>query len=107
MELTKGTKSKQWSITIVESNTEEEGMSDEALLLRYYRQFRHISFSRLQDMANIGVISKRLNKCRIPMSSACMYANATKILRRGKKILAYTPKVITKPGEVLSVDQLV
>ena len=78
MKLTKYKQSKQWNIPIVEPNIEKEGMSYEALILRYHRKFGHISFSRLQEMANAGVIPKRLKKCRIPMCSACMYANTTK-----------------------------
>ena len=81
-------------------------MSDEALLLRYHRQFGHISFSRLQDMASVGVIPKRLRKCRIPMCSACLYTKATKKPWRGKQNLNHEPKVILSPGELVSVDQL-
>ena len=59
-----------WAIPVVKPARDEEGMSNEALLLRYHRLFGHISFSRLQDIAKIGIIPKRLKKCRIPMCSA-------------------------------------
>ena len=87
-----------WAIPIVKPTQDEEGMSDEALLLRYHRQFRHISFSRLPDMADIGVIPKRLKDCRVPMCSAFLYANATKKPWRGKQTLIYKPKVIVSLG---------
>ena len=95
-----------WAIPVVKPTQDEEGMSDEALLLRYHRQFGHISFSRLQQMADIGVIPKRLKDCRVPMCSACLYAKATKNKWRGKQKYTYKPKDIVSPGELISVDQL-
>ena len=56
-------------IPIVQPPNDEEVISDEALLFRYHRKFGHISFSRLQNIAKIGIIPKRLNKYRIPMFS--------------------------------------
>ena len=56
-----------YAIPAVKSTQDEEGISDEALLLGYHRQFRHISFSCLQDMVKLEVILKRLRKYRIPM----------------------------------------
>ena len=41
-----------WAIPVVKPTQDEEGMSDEVLLLRYHRKFGHISFSRFQDMVN-------------------------------------------------------
>ena len=92
--------SKHWNIPLLEPTIDEEGISDEALLLRYHRKFGHISFSRLQDMAKTGVIPKRLRKCRIPMCLAYMYSKATKRPWKGKK-LTYEPKVITESREVI------
>ena len=57
-------------------------------------------------MADIGVIPKRLKDCRVPMCSACLYAKATKKPWRGKQKHTYKPKIITSPGELISVDQL-
>ena len=73
-----------WIIPVVKPTQDEEGMPDESLLLRYHMQFGHISFSRLQDIARIGVIPKTLRKSRIHMYSACLYAKATKKPRRGE-----------------------
>ena len=63
---------------------------------------------KLQEMARQGKISKKLAKCRIPTCSACLYSKATKRPWRGKESKKGRPtKTLTRPGQVVSVDQLV
>ena len=93
-------------IHIVKPAIDEEGISNEALRLRYHRQFEHILFSSLQGMTSVGVIPKRLRKCRIPMCSSCLYTKAAKKPWRVKQNLNHELKVILSPGELVSVDQL-
>ena len=81
--------------------------NDEALLLHYHHKFGHISFKRLQDMARIGIIPKRLAKCRVPVCSACLYAKASKRPWRSKPRSDYPPPRKLDPGDVISVDQMV
>ena len=78
----------------------------EAELLHFHQKFGHISFDRLRDMARIGVIPKRLVKARNPACAACFYSKMTRKPWRNKPKLAYEPKPITEPGEMVSVDQL-
>ena len=61
----------------------------------------------MQLLARSGVIPRRLAKCPVPVCSACLYGKATRRPWRTKPSNSpadgYTP---TKPGEVVSVDQL-
>jgi hypothetical protein len=47
-----------------------------AEMLRIHRQCGHIYFARIQKMAELGMIPKRLAKCPVPTCSACLYAKA-------------------------------
>ena len=81
--------------------------SDEDLLLHYHHRFGHILFQRLKAMAEIGIIPKRLAKCRTPVCSACLYAKATKRPWRSKSRKGYDNSRHLDPGEVVLVDQMV
>jgi hypothetical protein len=76
-------------------------------LLHYHHQFCHISFRKLVEMAKLGIIPKRLAKCDSNM--LCMpLCKAIKIAWHSRTASntdeARKPK---KPGECVSVDQLV
>ena len=80
---------------------------DEAELLQYHYRFGHASFSKLQEMARQRIIPYRLRNCRIPVCAACMYGKATKKQWRQKAPTnAKSSSTLTKPGQVVSVDQL-
>lgn len=65
------------------------------------------SFKKLQAMAREGVIPRRLSRCRHPICAAGMFGKAIRRPWRQKtpnnKDEAFQP---TKPGEIVSVDQL-
>ena len=91
--------------------TDEEDRITEtptAELLRYHYDMGHISFAKLQQMAKQRVLPHHLSKCAIPVCSACQYAKATRRPWRAK-IASRSNHLIppSKPGEVISVDQLV
>ncbi len=93
---------------IIEDEEDRQPTNTAAELLRYHHKFGHVSFTKLQEMAKMGTIPKRLAKCPIPACSACMYAKAIKRKWRSRtannREEAAKP---TKPGERVSVDQLV
>ena len=87
---------------------EEQRPSAEAELLRYHYDFGHLPFSKLQQMAKDRILPKRLEKCHIPVCSACQFAKATKRAWRSRSSKEWTNKTAPeKPGMVVSVDQLV
>ena len=59
-------------------------------------------------MAQIGILPKRLAKCPVPTCSACLYAKASKRPCR-TKTSRNKDEVLDKPkpGQVVSVDQMV
>ena len=90
------------------SDEEDRQPSDLAELLMLHHQYGHISMRKLQEMAKQGTIPRRLAKCRIPTCSACLFSKATKKPWRGKESKEGDgKKKPTRPGQVVSVDQLV
>ncbi len=77
-------------------------------LLQQHYKFGHISFEKLQKMAEQGILPKRLAKCNVPSCSACLYAKATRRQWRNKtRQNANKRGEPLKPGDVISVDQMV
>ena len=96
------------NLIIDEDEELKQPMNDMAELLLLHHQFGHISFHKLQTMAKQAVFPRRLATCPIPACSACLYAKATKRKWRDKTKKSGSEVVKpTKPGQVVSVDQLV
>jgi len=79
----------------------------EAQLLQYHRNFGHIPFTKLQIMAEQGILPRNLAKCNIPVCSACMGGMMTRKNWRNNPRKQYKAANVTKPGERVSVDMLV
>ena len=76
-------------------------------LLRYHQKMGHMSFQKLQILAEQGAIPKHLAKCDIPVCSSCMYSKMSKRPWRNKTRQDFKAKTPVDPGEVVSVDQMV
>ena len=72
-----------------------------------HHRFQHISFSKLQEIARQGILPRRLAHCKIPSCSACLYGKAMNRAWRSKLGRQRQEKKAMKPGEVVSVDQMV
>ena len=93
---------------IIEEEEDKQPTTTAAQLLRYHQKFGHISFSKLQNMAKQNIIPMHLAHCAVPACSACMFAKATRKQWRSKRRKDWTEqKTAFKPGEIVSVDQLV
>jgi hypothetical protein len=57
-------------------------------------------------MAHLGLLPRRLQKAKVPFCSGCIYGKMTRRPWRTKGMYRQTPRVTTKPGECVSVDQL-
>jgi len=97
------------NVNIILDEEDRQPANDLAELLAIHHQFGHISMRKLQEMAKQGILPRRLSKCRVPTCSACLYAKATKRPWRNKprKDGDDDDAKPTKPGQVVSVDQLV
>jgi hypothetical protein len=93
---------------VVEDEEERQTETTAAELLRYHHKFGHVSFSKLQVMAKHGIIPKRLAKCPVPTCSACLFGKAKRRPWRSKTTenKGNIQKPI-KPGQVVSVDQMI
>ena len=91
---------------LVDEEDRQASTPEAELLIAHYR-FQHISFSKLQEMARQGILPRKLAHCKIPSCSACLYGKATKRAWRSKLGKQTTERKILKPGEVISVDQMV
>jgi hypothetical protein len=85
----------------------EDLEADRLRMLQYHQQFGHVSFQKLQEMAKQGIIPKRFAKVAPPMCATCSYAKATRRPWKGKTRIDYEEIKYSKPGEMVSVDQLV
>ena len=79
--------------------------SDQDLLMQYHERLGHCSFQQLKQLAEKGVIPKRLAKVAPPKCPSCLYGKAHKKPWRTHKV---DPKIRTStvPGAVVSMDQL-
>ena len=79
--------------------------SNQALLMAYHEQLGHTSFAQLQELANQGIIPKKLANVPPLKCPSCLYEKAHKKPWRTHKI---DPKIkpSTIPGAMVSVDQL-
>ena len=91
---------------LVDEEDRQASTPEAELLIAHYR-FQHISFSKLQEMARQGILPRKLAHCKIPSCSACLYGKATKRAWRSKLGKHTTERKTLKPGEVISVDQMV
>ena len=93
---------------VVEDEEDRQTTNVTAEFLRYHQKFNHCSPKRMQLLARVGVIPRRLARCPVPVCSSCLYGKATRRPWRHKTndnapSDGYVP---TKPGEVVSVDQM-
>jgi hypothetical protein len=98
---------KQSTPIIVEDEEDVQPTNLAAEMLRFHHKFGHVTFPKLQEMAKMGIIPRRMAKCPVPTYSACLYAKAIRRKWRGKT--ANNSDEATKPsrpGECVSVDQL-
>jgi Reverse transcriptase (RNA-dependent DNA polymerase) len=93
---------------IIEDEEERQINSASAEFLRYHQKFNHVSPKRIQMMAQQRILPFRLSKCPVPVCTACLYGKATKRKWRSKHANnmqeSYVP---TRPGEVISIDQMI
>ena len=93
---------------VIIDEEDRQPKSDMAEMLMLHHQYGHISMRKIQEMAKQGILPKRLSKCRVPTCSACLYSKATRRPWRGKTTKSdVDDNKPTRPGQVVSVDQLV
>ena len=74
--------------------------------LRWHYRLGHLPFYRVKQLARTGQLPKRLLTCKKPFCAACQYGKMTKRPWRVKGDSKQTTREATRPGQVVSVDQL-
>ena len=93
-----------------ENKTQEQehlltAASDKAELMRWHLRLGHLSFPKLKDLAEKGIIPRQLAGVRPPKCAGCIYGRMTK-RPRSKRKLQGKIKVAKEPGECVSIDQM-
>jgi GAG-pre-integrase domain len=92
--------------SILDSTYINDSKPEDLMLLLHYK-FGHVSMQRIRRMAERGILPKKLLQCQTPLCQACIYGKMTRRPWRMKPSLHKTkPVQVTKPGVVVSVDQL-
>ncbi len=80
---------------------------DQAELMQWHYPLGHLSFQKLKQLALNGEIPKILSKLKPPKCAGCLFGAMTKLPWRGKELaLSHKIFVTTKPGEIVSVNQM-
>jgi hypothetical protein len=81
---------------------------NQAELMCWHYQLDHLSFPKLKQLALNGKNPKKLAKVLLPKCTGCLFGVMTKLPWQGKKTKAdHEVLIATKPGEGISVDQIV
>ena len=78
-------------------------------LMRYHYRLGHLSFQKLRLLAILGEIPRALADVTPPKCAGCLFGAMTRVPWRGKRNHASMPSTIfpsTRPGQVVSVDQM-
>ena len=91
---------------LLEHSTAAE--DDQAELMRWHYRLGHLSFEKLKQLAKNGEIPKKLAKTTPPRCAGCLFGAMTKVpwRTRGPKSNKQV-FTATRPGQVVSVDQLI
>jgi hypothetical protein len=80
---------------------------DQAQLMRWHYRLGHLPFQKLRQLALNGEIPKKLSKLKPPKCASCLFGAMTKLPWRSKEsAFSHEIFVTTKPGEIVSVDQM-
>ena len=91
---------------VIPEDDEPNSLDPHDKLLRWHYRLGHLSFDRIRQLAHMGQLPKCLLTCKKPFCTACQYGKLTKRPWRVKGDDKSAAKVATRPGQVVSVDQL-
>ena len=91
---------------VIPEDDEPNSLDPHDELLRWHYRLGHLSYQRIRQLARFGQLPKRLLTCKKPFCTACQYGKLTKRPWRVKGDDKQSTKVATRPGQIVSVDQL-
>ena len=91
---------------VIPDDQEPNSLDPHDELLRWHYRLGHLPFDRIRQLASQGQLPKRILSCKKPFCAACQYGKMTKRPWRVKGDNKDNAKIATKPGQIISVDQL-
>ena len=91
---------------VIPDDQEPTSLDPHDELLRWHCRLGHLPFDRIKQLVTAGQLPKRLLSCKKPFCSTCQYGKMTKRLWRVKGEDKKATKTATRPGQIVSVDQL-
>ena len=91
--------------SITSHEADKQNLASEFLSI--HQRCGHIGFDKLKEMSRQGIINRKFANAQTPACTACMYAKAVKRKWRDKTRKDHEVTSRTRPGECVSVDQLV
>ena len=91
---------------VIPDEPEPKTLDPQDELLRWHYRLGHLPFDRVKQLAHAGQLPKRMLNCPTPFCAACQYGKMTKRPWRVKGDNKGTAKTATRPGQIVSVDQL-
>ena len=91
---------------VIPDDKEPTALDPHDELPRWHYRLGHLPFDHIKQLASAGQLRKRLLACKKPFCSACQYGKLTKRPWRVKGENKKTTKTATRPGQIVSVDQL-
>jgi len=84
-------------------------IDDQAELMRWHYCLGHLTFPKLEKLAILGKIPKRLAKVKPPVCSGCLFGAMTNPwqVKEGDSDSDHTMFKATAPGQIVSVDQMI
>jgi hypothetical protein len=79
----------------------------ESLLMSWHLRLGHLPFPILQQAATLGILPRRISTCAAPRCPGCLYGKAKRKPWRSSNKLSSIAKKATRPGDCVSVDQLI
>jgi hypothetical protein len=102
-------RAKPTSFSTMGSNphTIPEEIDPKDLLMAYHVRLGHLPFDRIQMAAKQGLLSSRITNCHVPKCASCLFGKAKRRPWRTHGHIGHIGRTATKPGDVVSVDQLI
>ena len=91
---------------VIPDDQEPTSLDPHDELLRWHYRLGHLPFDRIRQLATQGQLPKRILSCKKPFCAACQYGKMTKRPWRVKGENKTNTKIATRPGQIISVDQL-
>jgi len=94
---------------VIEDEEDVMPQGSAAEFLRWHHRLCHLAPAKMKLMARMGILPKTLIDCPVPLCTACLFGKATRRpwRTRAPGNQGDPTRTITKPGDCVSIDQLV